>query len=283
MFNFRLYNNQDVIVPTLPQCSTFSNPNVEDNDSFEESSSDDDDDLTIKDLEASTSNETVTTIIPVYCKNFMGVDILPEIPEEDEIEEENPERSGTLQRETMKDSIRRYSQLSAKFEDLISNEIKNTEYRNINVDLESNVQKFHNKNKKSACKSYTKCGCSPYQKYLYKKRLNRIIDFICENFIKPLWKALNIFMFYPCLTTKVLTTIIPIIYIVFVPYATLIDEDEYSSTTILAESTMLLSLIAFPWLCFLVFLPWLINSSKNKLKIIFCLGIFTLGISTFRK
>lgn len=197
----------------------------------------------------------------------MGVDILPEIPEEDEIEE----KSENIPMETMKDSISQYSQLSARFEDLINNS-----HHNI-----ASMPYISNENQRFSLKRYMKC--SPYKKYLYKKRLNRITDFFCEILWLPLWKALRIFLFYQCLLTKILTTLTPTIYVVFVPYTANTIEDVYSTETPSAESAMLLSLIAFPWLCFLIFLPWLINSSKNKLTIIFCSGIVILGFSTFRK
>lgn len=260
----------------------------EDNSCSEDSSSCDEDEFVVKDLQAASDTQAVvTTVIPVCYKNLMGVDILPEIPEEDEIEDEEiVEKSETTQQETMKDSIRRFSQLSSKFEDLISNEIKNNRgYHNVSVDLENSAQKFteHRIVVKSN-RSSIKCGCcSPYQKYLFKRRVNKMIDCFCDHLLKPLWKALKIIMFYPCLITKVLITITPVIYIVFIPYATTLAEEKYSAQTVSTERTMLLSLIAFPWLCFLVFLPWFINSSKTKLKTIFCTGLIILGISTFRK
>lgn len=246
-----------------------------------ESSSDDSDEIDVKVLEAATNTVTaVQTVVPVYHKNFMGVDILPEIPEEDEIEDENVEKLENIQKkEAMEDSLREYGRLSAKFEDFISNENDDC-----NKMIKNFERDFGTGKKQTRFKRFNiKCGCSPYRKYLYRRRLNRIINCFCGIFIKPLWKALRVIIFYPCLITKVLATITPAIYVVFLPYATVVNKEEYSSQTDLADCTMLLSLIAFPWLCLLVFLPWLINSSKSILKIIFCLGLVTLGISTFRK
>lgn len=271
---FRLHNEKTAVVPTFSH--TFSNFNIAEDDS----SSSEEEELNIKDLEATTNPVTVVnTIVPLYRKNFVGVDILPQIPEEDEIEEDNNEK---VQIETMKDSITQYSRLSAKFEDLIINE--SNDYHTIETDFQNTVQKFVSTgSKRYNFKHFMKCGCSPYRKYLYKKRLNRLIDFFCEVLLKPLWKALRVFAFYPCLFTKVLMMLTPAIYVVFVPYIAVTIVEKYSSQTVTTESAILLSLIAFPWLCFLVFLPWLLNTSKSKIKAIFCVGIVTLGISTFCK
>lgn len=267
MVYFSLQSNKTATLPTVSH--TFS---ITEDDS----SSSDEEELHIKELEAPTNPVTVVnTIVPLYRKHFVGVDVLPEIPEEDEIEEEGEEKVADAKVETMKDSITQYSRLSARFEDLIICE-KN-DYHTI-----TSAPKFVSK-KRFKLKYCIKCGsCSPYRKYLFKKRFNKIIDFICETVVKPLWKALRVFAFYPCLFTKLLMMLTPVIYVVYVPYLALTIEDDPPQTTT-TETAMLLSLMAFPWLCLLVFLPWLLNSSKNKLKAIFCVGIFTLGISTFCK
>lgn len=257
-------------------------------DSFSDSSSEEEEEeFCVTELEAKKDGEPVVqAVVPVYCKNFMGVDILPEIPEEDEPETEE-EKLENRQRETMKDSIRRFSQLSAKFEDLISSELKNNEYHSAISNVESGVQElqFDVAKKRSTIRARWRnfnC-CSPYQKYLYRKRLDRTTDIFFSYFIKPLWRCLRNVSFYPCLITKVVLTITSMIYIIFIPYVAITSEHEYLPHVVSAESTMLLSLMAFPWLCFLVFLPWLINFSKSKLKAIFSLGILILGLSTFRK
>lgn len=277
-----MYNQEISVLPSTSHTE---------NDSSSETSSDDEDPvMNITVLEAGANSETtVETVVPIYFKNCMGVDILPEIPEEDEIEEEL-EKAENRQKETMRDSIRRFSQLSAKFEDLISNERKSNDYLGAAADAENGVQKFNDHQfislkQQTTAKRWFKCNCcSPYKKYLHRKRLNRITDFVFENFLKPFWSGLSSMAFYPCLLTKIGVTITSIIYVNYIPYITItIEEDNHLPHTLSAEGTMLLSLIAFPWLCFLVFLPWLINSSKNKLKTIFCLGVITLGISTFRK
>lgn len=271
-----MYNQDISSLPTLPS-TTINNPYTED-DCLSETSSDNEDETCVTELEVTANTENVVkTVIPIYCKNLMGVDILPEIPEEDEIEDntENLDR----QTEAMQDSIRRYSQLSAKFEDLIINdEVRTNGYHTVNVMNEGQTVL---PKRLPTIKHWSRCNCcSPYQSYLYKKGWRRTKDFLFELLLKPLWSGLRVLIFYPCLLTKIVVTITSVVYIVFIPYIATISETENHSQT---ESTMLLSLIAFPWLCFLVFLPWLINSSKSKLKTIFCFGIAILGISTFRK
>lgn len=284
-----MYNQNISALPTLP--STTINSSCTEDDSSSETSSDNDNEICVTDLEVAAANtETVVkTVIPIYCKNFTGVDILPEIPEEDEIEEErenNTENLEDRQTEAMQDSIKRYSQLSAKFEDLINNdEVESNGYHTVNIvnDVYNEIE-IAGAKRQSAIRHWPRCNCcSPYQNYLCKRGLRRATDFLFELLLKPLWSGLCVLVFYPCLLTKVVVTITSVVYIVFIPYIATISDTENQSQTVSAESTMLLSLIAFPWLCLLVFLPWLINSNKSKLKTIFCLGIVTLGISTFRK
>lgn len=271
-----MHNQETEAVQIISSCAV--NSSFVDNDDGDSEVSSDEGELQV--TEVITDPEPVKTIVPVYCKNLMGVDILPEIPEEDEIEEEKRENR---QIEEMENSIRRLSQLSIKFENLIINEIKNPTFYTTSTDRQPKEQQINLLKKRSTERGYFSSNCcSPYQKYLHKRRIGTIKIFLFVRVLKPLWSTARILPFYLCLATKVTTAVTSVIYVILTPYIATCNEDESIPLTNSAESTMLLSLIAFPWLCFLVFLPWLMNSSKNKIKAIFVLGIMLLGFSTFR-
>lgn len=213
----------------------------------------------------------------------MGVHILPGIPEEeeDEIEEENKKYNN------LHKNIKRLSTISNQFEDLIaSTEDKNGNFVILEpASLENKDAAKYVFLKASNSKSFPWiCDCNlSYQKYLFKKRSRHVTDFLSENFLKPFYSSLTCLKFYPVVITKVITTLLSTMFVVSSPYISIMYSHEDLIKVISSENALLLTLTALPWLCFLVFLPYLMNASKLKLKIIFVFGLVCYAASSFRK
>lgn len=234
--------------------------------------------------DAHTNTETTIFSLPSYCKNLMGVDILPDIPEEDEVEEEDIIDC----KENIQIGLKRFSTISAQFEDLISNENQNA-YCVLGPSFLSEIDRTFWRNNRGENSSFLRDAwsnygcCSPYQKYVCKKKMRSSADFLCENLLKPLFCALRSSSFYPSLLTKLTTTFTSTVFVVVIPYLSVVNGTEQFLHIISSESALLLTLVSFGWLCFLIFLPWIVNARKTKLKVLFLVGLACLGGSFFGK
>lgn len=240
---------------------------------------------TVKELPQTSQNQaeecinrdpTVVASTSTYCKNFMGVDILPEIPEEDEFEED----INCI--ENVKIGLKRFSTISAKFEDLINNENQNIYCMLDPTRLHILAEQTHFQNSQSTFRNaWQNYGCcSPYQKYIFRKKIQCIKDFLYHNLFKPLYCALTTASFYPSLLSKTVTTYASTVFIVIIPYVSVLHTTDQFLYFISSESALLLTLISFGWLCFLIFLPWIVNARKTKLKVLFLIGLMCFGASS---
>ncbi|XP_018565144.1 uncharacterized protein LOC108906399 [Anoplophora glabripennis] len=117
------------------------------------------------------------------------------------------------------------------------------------------------------------CGCSPYRKFIWKRRYRTVMDFFIDNIFKPLWVSLKDLHFYPTVLSKVVTAISATMCFTLTPYIALKKNSSFQPE----DATILLSYVAFSWCLFLVLLPLVINFSKAKFRATFICGLVLAG------
>lgn len=151
----------------------------------------------------------------------------------------------------------------------------------VEPDRIENIEYIHNygKNKTKFFKEFRTmksgycCGCSPYRKFIWKRRYRTVVDFFIDNIFKPLWVSLKDLHFYPTLLSKVMTTITATMCFTLTPYMALEKNSSFQPE----DATILLSYVAFSWCLFLVLLPLVINFSKAKFRATFICGLVLAG------
>lgn len=123
------------------------------------------------------------------------------------------------------------------------------------------------------------CGCSPYKKFIWRRRYRTVADFFIDNIFKPLWVTLKDLHYYPTVLSKVLTTITATMCFTLTPYTALEKNGSFQPE----DATILLSYVAFSWCLFLVLLPLVINFSKAKFRATFICGLLLTGTCMIRK
>lgn len=150
-----------------------------------------------------------------------------------------------------------------------------------------NIEYIHNygKNKSRLFKEFRTtrsgycCGCSPYRKFIWRRRYRTIADFFIDNILKPLWISLKDLHYYPTVLSKVMTTITATMCFTLTPYIALEKNSSFQPE----DATILLSYVAFSWCLFLVLLPLVINFSKAKFRATFICGLLLTGTCMIRK
>ncbi|KRT85023.1 hypothetical protein AMK59_2244, partial [Oryctes borbonicus] len=206
----------------------------------------------------------------------MGVEILPEIPEEDESCDEMSRKIST--------DIKRLSKISDRFEDIIG---KGMRHDNSNVllginDLENGIHRHARKRKHRLFKDFSRSSsgcCSLYRKYLFRKRMRSLGHILYDNFIKPLNTSIKCFYFYPSLCCKTCMALTYVVYISVIPHVALVNGANYSVD--ITEAVFLLTFISVAWCFFLISLPWVINMSKLKIRVLHILGLLLTSGSYF--
>lgn len=250
-------------------------PIIDDNEQFADDvfSSDSSTDEELRQTTTQTEQK-----IPIKFRNEWGVEILPSISEEDdELSNDMPNN------ESFEGEKNKLSQINATIEDLILKEDEdNISHTILNVDnLQTNntisnwkIPENYSFSKNFKLKRSSRCSCcSLYRKYLFRKRLREVEDFSSEEFLKPLFSALRCGKFYPVIFTKSSILLFSIIYLTSIPYIAISSGKETFLPVPTYESALLLTLISFAWLCFLVFLPWIMNAGKMKSNLVFVVGL----------
>lgn len=221
-------------------------------------------------------------------KCTLGVEIMPEITEENEEElEDEEEPHSKKKKSTIKDDIKRLSVISSKLEEIIDREDqkhseiildvnRNTESMTTISSLQSNVTIFQEKQTSRHPKI---CCCSPYRKFRYRRRLKSFCDTIFSLAIKPVYTSVKIASFYPCLLSVVHSMFSPLIYLNFMPI--LANEDSRYGN--LPEIAFMLSITAFAYICFLITLPWIAEISKRKMRYLYIIGAFISAMAVYSK
>lgn len=186
-------------------------------------------------------------------------------------------------RENFEDEKNKLSKINATIEDLIlkveeEDKIAHTvlnvnDILTVSRNSDGSIEKYAFP-KSVKTKNGSRCNCcSIYTKYLFRKKLRAIEEFSLENFLKPLYSALSCGKFYPVLFTKSSILLFSTLYIISIPYLAISSGEEEFLPVLTYESALLLTIISFAWLCFLVFLPWVINAGKLKSNLVFVTGL----------
>lgn len=209
-----------------------------------------------------------------------GVQILPEIPEEqDEYIDDTPSNNFI--------DPKRISRISAKLEELNQkyscpeilnindlvvsrekveekNQIQNIEYipnyKDKNQNILTEMEVLHIQ----SC-----CACPTYKVFVWKRRFRICRDLLMDYFCRPLFTALKDPHFYPTLISKISLEFISMVYITIAPHLALRKNDGFKEE----DSAFLLSYMAFSWCLFLVLLPLVIQFNKRKMGIIHVVGL----------
>lgn len=228
-------------------------------------------------LEEEIKEEVPRSPLPLRLKNNMGVEILPEIPEEEE--EEVPSRK-------ISTDIKRMSKISDRFEEVIGKNHRNDTSNMILglSDLENGVSHRGRRKRHKLFRDISNGSggcCSPYRKYIFRKRMRTVGHTLYDNFIKPLNTAMKCFYFYPSLCCKTCMALTYVVYISIIPHVALVNGANYSVD--ITEAVFLLTFISVAWCFFLISLPWVINMSKLKIRILHVLGMLLTSGSYFSK
>lgn len=243
------------------------------NGDSDSSSTDSSDSYTLEEIK----EEMPRSPLSLRFKNDMGVEILPEIPEEDESCDETRKISI---------DIKRLSKISDRFEEMIGKSIRNDGSSMVLgfSDLENGIHR-HPRNKKNKFlrdfpRRSTGC-CSPYRKYIFRKRIRSLVLSLYDNFIKPLNTSIKCFYFYPSLCCKTCMALTYVVYISVIPHVALVNGANYSVD--ITEAVFLLTFISVAWCFFLISLPWVINMSQFKIRVLHILGLLLTSGSYFSK
>lgn len=245
------------------------------NSDSESNSSDSSDSYSLEEIK----EEIPRSPLPLRFKNDMGVEILPEIPEEDESCDETSRKIST--------DIKRLSKISDRFEEIIGKNKRN-DGPNMVMGLTELENSFHRRSRKRKRPKFfqdfsrNSAGCcSPYRKYIFRKRLRSLALILFDTFIKPLNTSLKCFYFYPSLCCKTCMALTYVVYISIIPHVALVNGANYSVD--ITEAVFLLTFISVAWCFFLISLPWVINMSKVKIRVLHILGLLLTSGSYFSK
>ncbi|XP_071056173.1 uncharacterized protein [Onthophagus taurus] len=257
-----LFNEDSIELPTINRFSNgITNPAIERRNSQEDdgdSSTSSDDSYTfteIKDHDSILNQQ-------FRMKTEMGVEILPEIPEEDESELKEYEK--------LNSNLKRLSRISSKFEEVIDKDDRNSGLFLEPSNLDNSVRKRHSYFGEFKRKGQTEC-CSPYQKYLFRRRMRMIGNLIWDELLKPLNTSFKTYYFYPSLFGKTCMSLSYAIYISTITHIALVNGASYKIDV--NEAVFLLTFISVAWCFFLISLPWGMNLAKTKLKLLHVFGL----------
>ncbi|KAJ8919303.1 hypothetical protein NQ315_003887 [Exocentrus adspersus] len=146
--------------------------------------------------------------------------------------------------------------------------IENIEYIHDYKESKSNFLKELRTMKSNYC-----CSCSPYRKFIWRRRYRTVMDFFKDNVFKPFWFSCKEFHYYPTVLSKVILNITTTVCFTLTPYIALEKITGFQPE----DATFLLSYVAFSWCLFLVLLPLVINFSKGKILVMFICGLILAG------
>lgn len=210
-----------------------------------------------------------------HVKCTAGIEVMPEIPEEneDEINEDDNKRNSKIIND-----IKRFSVISNKLEELIENDNVNTKKQEVKTNnnevnkIQESAAKFNDRVAKSDKSNIICCCCSPYQKFRYRRRIKNLCDCLIGIALKPLIGSCKILLFYPCLLSMIHSMLSPLIFLTIMPIMAK-NNSKFGNMT---EVSFMLSLTAFAYICFLITIPWVSDISKRNLKYLY---LFGLGLS----
>lgn len=223
-----------------------------------------------------------------HVKCTMGVEIMPEIIEENEEEEEDTTSSN--KNSIIKNDIKRLSVISSKLEEIIDRDstetspevildVTKTSESNINViSIESSASLFKDMRRSSKRSSGT-CCCSPIQRFRFRRRLKFFFECIIALMLKPLISSSRVYVFYPCLITVIHSMLSPLVFLNFIPIKAN-DDWKYGNMT---EVSFMLSITAFAYICFLITIPWVAEISKRNMRYLYIIGLFISMTAIYRK
>ncbi|XP_044255251.1 uncharacterized protein LOC123005524 [Tribolium madens] len=235
------------------------------------SSSSDEDEEKVEEYEVTITEPTPPNNIQKYFQN-VGVKILPNIPEENELEEEEDINEITS---------KRLSRISAILQELNENNRKSVNLSVINLyQPDEIVESVEHEDeelseprpKKSRCFSITSSVL-----FELEAKKTKLKSFFYEYFIKPVPRTLRSFYFYPAVLSNVITTLLSTVVIVTAPYMMCLKNNHGNHT----EATFILTIIGFSWLFFLAGHPVFSKLSPLKTQILFLIGLSVSGFSLF--
>lgn len=228
----------------------------------------------------------------------LGLQILPKIIEVSErsfslSSEENLNKND---KETIDDTIKRYSKISDKFDELITKE----EIDESNIDKTKNKKSDNSQNSLESRRlgnfseethspelnikitknffSKSKSNSLLYKWHNSKRWIHNNLDYFHDTLIAPLLLSLRIWKFYPTLLLNLSKYFIPLGVSILLPTIEINVIDYF-----ILQNTVLISIHATAWLCVLISSPWVINISKSKYKYFTIFGFFTSAMGLFSK
>ncbi|KAJ3631700.1 hypothetical protein MTP99_012814 [Tenebrio molitor] len=247
----------------------------------EPSSSSDDEDEEEEEDETENKPESVgfepSTNVQIYYQN-VGVKILPNIPEENEIDDDDINEINS----------KRLSRISAMLQELNENSPKNINLSVNNlyqpdeiaeiVEPEENVYEFE----EEPCPKKTRCfSISSSIKFELNMKKRRCKTFMKEHFIRsPIRVLSEIHFFYPSIISSCITTILSTTILATVPYF-LYKKSKESNPMTPKEATFILTTMGFTWVFFVTIYPLYAKWSILKMKILFLTGLSLSGLSLY--
>lgn len=215
-------------------------------------------------------------------KTNTGVDVLPQIVEEDE-EDTDDEANANNKRNSvlMTNNIKRLSVISSKLEELIvrneeelindTNHIKHSEVildvaksNDVITDpIDNHVQNLIVMDE-STVHSNNFC-CTPYRRYKCQRNVKYIYQFIKDMAVTPVITSFRIIEFYPSLLTTIHSMLSPLIFLNFIA----IQPNRKEMNINLTELSFMFTITGFAYLVFLITLPWITEISKRNLKYLY--------------
>lgn len=261
--------------------------------------------------EVGYSNEATTTITPPPSpeekrRNIFGVEILPEIPEESEDTDEddyflNSKSKRKNNKQRLSSAIKRLSTLGDNIDDCISNQSRRDSqsdrdgnesrdysevevtYDNISPVTDIQREKIFNSFSfrcQSAFASMRRRIWMPsYRVYRLRRRLLYFLYSINDTFIKPLTRSLSCWRFYPSLGLVFAKLSLTALELPMLP----LMASQMKTKILTTESNFLMTLYAFTWICFLLCIPWLVQTPKRNFKYVSVLGLMISTAACFSK
>ncbi|XP_044729540.1 uncharacterized protein LOC123292892 [Chrysoperla carnea] len=207
-------------------------------------------------------------------KTEYGVEILPEIPEE------NEDTCSVISSNTnvYNKNLNRLSVISTKLDEMILRQDAKDVYITDSKDGVLSISNEHSYKILSENTNYNSI-LSPYKTYRVKKSYRYLKHYIYDWFLRPLKLSLKLNSFYLTLFANLSLYLSWYSFLCFIPVFTkLIDA---SSLIGLHEPVFIISIAAFLWIVFLIITPWIADLPKRHLKIIFIFGTILKGIGFF--
>lgn len=245
--------------------------------------------------EASTHKGVVNSTCVGTLEERLGLQILPKIMEVSErsfslSSEENLNKND---KETVDDTIKRYSMISDKFDEFIAkNESNESSAKNKSLNDSQNsgeTDRLENFSKETSAQesikkkrrilfSKSKSNNLSYRWHITKRWIRNNLDYFHDSLIAPMVFSLKIWKFYPLLLLNLCESFIPLGVSILLPIIEISITDYF-----ILQHTILISIHAIAWLCVLISSPWIINISKSKYKYFTVFGFFTSAIGLFGK